>query len=263
MALINPAAPDLKRRDWVALKAPAYVFGCNRRPGLVLPFLADQTHTLHIGHDYDLTPAVSEMQEQYRVTSPLLSNYRVFRGHQDMMRRFLDTRDRLGLFFEDDAVPNTPDWVSVTNVCLSRMGAAEVFSLYGRHFDRRRFNCEYVVAGRSVLTLRKQVAQDEEDRGGRHHVFGSMAYICTRVGAEKIAALQWEGIPCDCQFWDRTEFQFLDPSPFDHDRQQGSLLFPESCGPGAVPAASAILDPPFKGRPCIDHNNPEAKFRAG
>lgn len=223
---------DPKKADWVKLDVHPYVVGCNRRPGLILPFLADQSHTLHIGVDYDLPAEAAKMRSDYDKGSPLLGNYRVFRSHQDACKRFLETKAKVALIFEDDAVPNTTDWVSVVNDAVESMQPGiDILSLYGRNFSHHRFEPEYQIGNRSVLALRFDVPQSEDDHGGRHHVHGSLAYLITRKGAKKVVELPWEGIPCDVVFWDRTEFQFLHPSPFNHNRDQGSLLFPASCPP--------------------------------
>lgn len=215
----------------VKLNCHAYVMGCDRRSGLVLPFLADQTHTLHIGTDYPLTPDVAPMAPVYAQGSPLLSNWRVYRGHQDICKRFLATKDKVCLIFEDDAVPNTADWPNVVNECIEKMGDLDILSLYGRQFKRNRFK-EILRTddGRSLLQLSDEHA-DKHARGGKHHVYGALAYLVNRRGARIISQLDWRGIPLDVEFWDETKFAFLETSPFTHDRSQGSLLFPASCPP--------------------------------
>lgn len=235
--VVNAAAPkpDPRRTDWVQLEAHAYVFGCNRRTGLILPYLADQNFTLHIGKDYNPPSDAAPIRADYAAGSPFLSNYRVFLGHQDMCRRFLNSSPApVALMFEDDAVPNCHNWTSVVNEAITTMRpGVDVLALYGRNYKKERFKVDYTIDNgrRQVLSLRPDVPQSEEDIGGKHHWHGSMAYLVTRAGAEKIAALPWEGIPCDIVFWDRTNFCGLHKGPFDHDRRQGSLLFPESCRP--------------------------------
>lgn len=224
---------DPKKKQWVAAIPEIYVVGCNRRPGLVLPYLADQSHHLHIGTDYDLPADAVPMRADYDSGSPWLGNYRVFRSHQDICKKFLKTGSKFCLIFEDDAVPNTADWVQVVNdACESMRPGVDILSLYGRNFKPHRFETVYTLGKRKVLQLRADVPQSEADRGGRHHVHGSLAYILTRKGAKKVSELPWRGIPCDCDFWDLvSNFQFIHPSPFNHDRTTGSILFPSSCPP--------------------------------
>lgn len=214
------------------LKVHAYVFGCIKRPGLVLPYLADQSHTLHIGTDYSAEgyawkPIYSHLN--------IVSHTRVFRGHQDMARRFLQTKDEVALFFEDDACPNTPDWPKIVNAAVEQFTAGslkglEVFYLHGRNFRRERFKAIEMIEGREVLQLRSDVPQCETKFGGRHHVYGSMAYLLNRASAEKWINMPWEGIPIDTIQPDRFNFAVLHPSPFDHDRSQGSIVDPKRQG---------------------------------
>lgn len=226
------------KKEWKPLAVHAYVVAHWKRPGLIVPYLIDQSHTVHQGVDYEFPLGEAPMNDLYRAGSPLLSNYRVFRAHQDVCRRFLSTHDDYALIFEDDAVPNCPEWVEIVNEAAFTMGTLDVLSLYGRHFDYSRFAVDYRIdnSKREVLRLNDPKAS-ENTRGGRHHVYGALAYLVNRIGAEKIRSQRWEGIPLDVQFWDRTDFAFIHPSPFNHDRRQGSLLYPGSCLPEPEPGS--------------------------
>lgn len=226
------------------LKAHAYIMASFMRSAIVQEALTDQSHTLHIGTDYDITPDTLPLKDQYKKICPLTSHYRIFRGHQDMAKRFLQTGDDIGLFFEDDADPNRPDWQRVVNGCLDalRLGQvdADCFYLYGREFKRERFHTHQIIEGREVLKL-SDFEATEDSPGGRHHVFGCLAYLLTRKGALQLSTLDWEGIPIDVVMPDRINFALLHPSPFNHNRSQGSLTYPSSCKPPAAQTRGPVL----------------------
>lgn len=141
-----------------------------------------------------------------------------------MMRTFVATGKPVGLFFEDDAVPNTVDYKKIVNECVANMGDLAVFNTYGRLFDLRRFRVLKRIGNRRVYVLKDGVAKTEE--GGYHCVLGSLAYLMTRDAANHFSKLPWSGWPIDQEIPDSFigSFAFLDPSPWDHDRSQGSLV---------------------------------------
>ncbi len=224
------------------LLAHAYILGSFMRDAIIQEALTDQSHTLHIGIDYKIdqhiNPDLVPMKAQYQKICPLTSHYRIFRGHQDMAKRFLRTTDEVGLFFEDDADPNRKNWHNVVNACITALERGEVYAdcfyLYGREYDRNRFEVVGEVGGHKVLKLRADDTATEDSEGGRHHVFGSLAYLLTRDGAEQLVRLPWEGIPIDVILPDRLKFRLLEDSPFNHNRVQGSLTYPSSTRPPEV-----------------------------
>jgi hypothetical protein len=227
------------------LNMHAYVFGCVRRPGLILPHLAAQSHTLHIGTDY--MPPDGTVMTQHYFQCPLIPHYRVFRGHQDMARRFLQTGEPVALMFEDDASPNTPEWTNVVNKAWAQMQeiGLEVFYLYGRQFDNRRFQVISMLDRREIIQLRSDVGATEDCQGGKHHIYGCMAYLIKREAALRWEAMEFEGIPVDVILPDRFKFALLHQTPFDHDRRQGSLIDgtppPSAARPVGMPARPPMV----------------------
>jgi hypothetical protein len=232
--------PRIRRHP--KLNVPAFVIGCDQRDGLILPYLADQDHTLHIGTDYDLPPDAKPMLQPYSKCSPLLSNYRIFRSHQDAAAKFLKTGEPIGLFFEDDAVPVDDNWANVVNEAVSLLTPQpstptspvtenkQVFYLYGREFEAGRFQTRGSIGKYEVKTLRNGAANQTEDFGGRVKVFGSLAYLLTQYAARDFVRTDWGGVPVDVVLADLCQFRFLSPSPFVHDRSQGSLNYPSFDG---------------------------------
>lgn len=233
------------------LNMEAYVMGCDRRPGLILPHLAAQTHTLHIGTDYE-PPEKTLMTKNY-YQCPLISHYRVFRGHQDMATKFLQDGGDVALMFEDDASPNCTHWTGIVNRAADWMGKLEldVFYLYGRQYNNERFQTLAMIDNREIIRLRSDVPQTEDCLGGRHHVYGCMAYLITRAAAERWEQYDFEGIPVDVILPDRFRFALLHRSPFDHDRRQGSLID----GTPARFTENPVLLKPRKVHSARDFNN--------
>lgn len=212
---------------------PAYVLSqLTKRVPLVKPFLDRHGRDVDSVTYYDNPawelPPGTDFIKAYKGFCVLQTHYRVFLGHQAMMKLFLETGEPIGLFFEDDAVPNIMLTAAIVNACAKdalEKGDCEVFATYGRLYDRRRFDCIRKVAGREVLRLKPtETKKGEFSSGGNANVLGSLAYLVTRAGAEKFANLPWEGIPVDARMPDVTKFIFLHQTPWSHDRRQGSLV---------------------------------------
>lgn len=217
-------------RKTTALTMPAFVLASDQRPSLIVPHLADQNYTVSIPvPDFELPPDAPLMLQPYLKCSPLLSNYRIFRSHQRAAQKFLVTGAPVGLFFEDDAVPVSHDWQSITNLAASMMGTerAEVFYLYGREFEAHRFETQATIFKKyEIKSLRPGQEQPPEAFGGVVKVFGSLAYLLNRLSAHQFVRTDWSGIPVDICLADLCRFRFLSPSPFVHNRSQGSLNYP-------------------------------------
>lgn len=207
---------------------PTYVLTNPRRPSLTVETLGALPHVAFVADDKPLPPGTS-LSKLYS-TLNVQGHYNVFRAHQAMARRFLAEHPDapLGFFFEDDATPAVPNWLEVVrNAVLWKetLGPElEVFFLYGRMFQAFRFQSIGQFLHRDVLRLRSDVPASESDYGGKHHVYGSLAYLMTRQAAQRFADMPWEGIPVDVILPDRFNFAFLNPSPFLHDRSQGSII---------------------------------------
>lgn len=217
------------------LAMPVIVLGCAARPGLVLPHLVAVSHTLVINPSHPLNGAT--MHPLYEKECPLQSHFNVFIGHREMARRLFKTRAPYGLLLEDDAVPNNPFWTGIVNEIGERfMGDTfDLMYLCGRCFNPTRVETVALVEpgdGKPIpiMRVRKDIEHDLADPqfGGHNHVFGSCAALWTRQFAERVADMEWPGIPNDAFFPDCAEFGFVPHthSPFTHDHSQGSLIDP-------------------------------------
>ncbi len=181
------------------------------RPALVLESLDGVDYRLSCTPDY-------ELPTDFATPFGLAANnqtgaYRCFRGHQDALG--LATGSPI-LVLEDDAVPNTRDWLSIVSAVSTAVTDVEIVSLHGRGFDVGRFDRRAVVAGRDVLVPRFWC--------GPVRVFGSLAYLIRGAAARRFMAMRYDGVPVDLLLPNRFKFCLVHPSPFDHDRRYPSLV---------------------------------------
>lgn len=213
------------------LNMPCYVLSqFEKRTPLVKQYLDGNWDVRYYDNpDWEVPPG-TDVLPCYRRHCPPVGHYRVFRGHQEMMKLFIESGHPVGLFFEDDAVPNTPECFELVNLCWSWMqqpdNPVNVLYTYGRHYDRSRFIHTASVRDREIVTLRPDLYDpaNATKKGGIHYVYGTLAYLVKREAATRIANASWRGIPIDVVVPDLNTFALLHPSPWDHDRQQGSIL---------------------------------------
>lgn len=201
-----------------------YALTHHSRPSLTVEYCEGVVP--HPNEDFSLPPGTAFIPTYSKLN--LLAHYRCLRGHQEMAWRFLDeSTEPVALLLEDDAVPNVSDWQRVVSdgvTALNNCPGAEVLSLHSRCFKRQRFDCIDMIGNREILRLKPSAGGSETDRGGRHHCFGSLAYLITRQAAARLSSAPWPGIPADIFLADHFNFIFLNPSPFNHDRRQGSIV---------------------------------------
>jgi hypothetical protein len=222
--------PEIKTS--ARLKVPAFVAGVACRDSLIEPFLHGQDY--YVNRD----PGTLEIPKDFKWdkrTPPGLINiprkgsghYRCWENHRIIARAFLDWpgQPEVGLFFEDDAVPNCDDWIDIVNRCIPMAEHFKMFNLYGRSIEGEYDKQESHIAGRQVWVPTKP----------GYKVLGSLAYLQTRATAQVIADTPFTGIPVDVAFPRITTFGMLQPDVFDHDRRQGSLLDGHKGEPGFKP----------------------------
>lgn len=178
---------------------------------MVLRALEGIGHHLSSTPDYELPPDFNtgiHLADYNQVGA-----YRCFRGHQDAIS--LAAGDPV-LVLEDDAVPNTPDWLRIVESAAADVDDVDIISLHGRGFDPSRFERRATIAGRDLLVPRFWC--------GPVRVFGSLAYLIRAPAAQRLMAMRYDGVPVDLLLPNRFKFCLLHPSPFDHDRRHASLV---------------------------------------
>lgn len=200
-------------KENAALGCDVVVVANHHRRPLVVDDLRLVPHRLSFTPDAEL-PVGFRPTYLYDDYSPL-GAYRCFLGHQLALAM---ASGRPLLVLEDDAVALTADWLEVVRVSLPLLARFEVVSLHGRAFDRTRLAPVGVLVGRRVWTPRPDPLAEV------CRVLGSLAYLISEAAARRFHALRYQGLPVDLLLASRFRFALLDPSPFGHDRRQGSLI---------------------------------------
>jgi hypothetical protein len=183
------------------------------RKSLISPYL----DKLNVKYETILTPDFNlppdfKIEPQYKsLVANHLGAYRCLRGHQ--LAAEISKSDHT-LIFEDDAVPNRPDWFEYIQQFLHHFSDEnwlECISLHGRMFDIKKF------------TSTKNNSEILYPIGSPFIVAG-LAYFVNKQGKEKIINHKYNGLPLDLFLYWKLNYILVNPSPFNHDRSEGSLI---------------------------------------
>lgn len=208
-----PSPVSLAQRQAVELDCDVVVVANHHRIPLVLADLSEVPHRVSLTPDAEL-PAGFRARHPYGDYNPL-GAYRCFVGHQQALAL---GNGRPFLVLEDDAVAVAPDWRHLVSLALALLARFDVVSLHGRDFDRSRMDAIGALAGRRLWAPRPDPLADV------CRVLGSLAYVIRAEAAARFRALRYDGLPVDLLLASHFRFALLDPSPFAHDRRQGSLI---------------------------------------
>lgn len=190
----------------------------NHRKPIIEEYLKDISHTTLISTDYDLPkdwkphPAYEHLVKHMRGwQGHLRCNY----GHRDALLK--TTADRI-LVIEDDARPNTKDWLKIITPAVKLLDKHEIVSIHGREFDERIFNI-------SVFDKKNNInLYTPKDSITYRRVLGSLSYFIKRSDISRITENMFNGLTQDLLISNCFNFCLLNPSVLDHDRSQGSLI---------------------------------------
>jgi len=196
-----------------------YVVATKKRPAIVLEALATIPHEVCWTSDYKLPEGWKALDAYGSLVQNQVGALRCWRGHQDALKRFLESKNDAALVMEDDAWPNTPVWTTVAALTMQLLDEFDAVSLHGRAFRHEDFDARPLdpktLTERSVLVPKAQ---------GQTWVQGSLAYLIRRDAAERWVADSYNGYPSDLYLCNRHKFALIDPSPFDHNRTYKSLI---------------------------------------
>lgn len=201
--------------------AMTYIVATRKRPAIVLEYLTKVPHHVCWTTDYKLEEGWKPRPEYASLVQNQVGALRCWRGHQDALKFFRDQTPNVdaALILEDDAVPNTPVWPQVCVAAFQRLKEFEVVSLHGRAFRNEDFDAQPVagpeLAGWNLLVPKAQ---------GQVWVQGSLAYMIRRDAVDRFINDSYDGYPSDIYICNRFKFALVSPSPFNHDRSQGSLI---------------------------------------
>lgn len=169
-------------------------------------------HTIHWTTDYDLPPDFRAAPQFCGLVVNHTGFMRNFRGHQDALRQLTKP---IALIFEDDTAFGMPDWKMVVNQAANYVDDFEVISLHGREWSHNDFAPFRPLYGPCQLLGAK--------KSDGIWCVGALAYMIKQENTKRFLDLPYEGQPTDVLLHERYKFAVVDPSPFIHDRRQGSL----------------------------------------
>jgi hypothetical protein len=190
------------------------VIGTKHKPILTTEYLNNIEYRVFYTTDYDLPVdfKVHQSNLEYKnALSHMLGAYRCFRGHQDAM---VGCNNDTILVFEDDAVPNREDWHKVVNVASKLLDKYEIVSLHCRHLNKYMFE-KKIIDGISFLCKKPNT---------KVWTIGSLCYLIKKQTVNKICSYQFDGCPMDMFLNRYFSFCVVENSPFNHDRQHGSIV---------------------------------------
>lgn len=141
--------------------------------------------------------------------------YRCFKGHQEALR--VAEKDYI-LLLEDDAVPNRDSWKQIVIDSCELLKKYDYVSLHAR--DILGINKRFYHKGREYCTL-KPISNFQVKN--MCWACAALAYLVKKSTVPSIADVKYNGIPFDIWLYNQNACILLD-SPFDHDRQHGSII---------------------------------------
>jgi len=180
----------------------------HKRKPLILDHLQGIKHKVHYTTDYDLPEGWKPKEGNGGLIHRQERGYRCFRGHQDAHKLI---EGDYALILEDDAVPNTPGWLSAVAEGMLMMSKYELVSFHGRGFDLQEYD-------------KMEGFDFYIPRIPRTWIVASLAYIIRKDAAAIVGEVEFDGFPFDLWVYRRLKYCLRHPSPFDHDMREGSLI---------------------------------------
>jgi len=184
------------------------------RNSLLLPRIKHLNPIVSVTPNYDLpagfNPSVKGLTYNH------LGTYRCFKGHQDAITKAKDSKYNYALIFEDDAIPNKQDWDVIVedSVSLLERKQFDLVSFHGRQHDLKCFDCHTLyIEYQMIFPAAKNL-----------WIVAALAYLIPREQYDKLLAFEYDGTPWDIVLYRNFKYCLMEPSCFNHDRSQGSLV---------------------------------------
>lgn len=203
------------------------------RSPIITEYLGQAGQPYHLSLTPDLPlPAERDWPNDW-LNHNTLGAYRCYMAHRLALSATLGDRkldewkgDEVICVFEDDARPHWQDWFQQTAKAADLLKDFEVVSLHGRRTvgTRHKHANGQMYA---IPTYGKHGVCTKQRQQGEFEGFwtcGSLAYLVSADTAYKIIALPYDGMPMDLVLVNRFKAAIIEPSPFLHDRQHGSLV---------------------------------------
>lgn len=188
----------------------------HHRKALIVDHLQDIPHFISYTADCDLPIGWEPKPEYSHLVQHMRGHtgaHRCIEGHKSALKM---CSKEIVLILEDDAVPNQNNWLDIVAKSIPLLQSHEMISLHGRNADFKVFNKIHFHKDISLYV--------PKDETSNRYVLGSLAYIIKKKDINKIYNHNYNGLPMDIFIANCFNFCFIDPSPFNHDRSQGSLI---------------------------------------
>jgi len=186
------------------------VVSTKKRKALIISHLKELNPIISITPDYSLPEGFEPTVKG--LTYNHLGTYRCFRGHQDAITKA--TKD-YALIFEDDAVPNRPDWYKVVCDSLFLADVYDLVSFHARGYDRSLF-----IPFNSIHNPHNFIWTSHEGIW----IVAALAYLISKENYERAINFTYDGTPWDLVLYRNFSYCLMEKSPFDHDRSERSLV---------------------------------------
>jgi len=192
-----------------------FVLATNKRQALIPKYLDEKNikYEMYYTPDYNLDMSTVKHKQYTFSDGNLISHYRIFRGHQDVMKKI--NKD-YALIFEDDAVPNCSDWVDIIDKSMHFCNDYDFVSLHARKPNLSMYDVIGNVNDRSML-------KPKQYGFWFNQLCGCMAYL---IKKDKISCYVndiFDGTPDDVTLYSK-KFVLLEPTIFNHNNGQETTL---------------------------------------
>ena len=181
------------------------VVASHHRKPLIIDYLKDIPHKVVYTPDYELpvgfVPSIGGLVQNH------LGAYRCFRGHQDAISK---CKKDMVLIFEDDAVPNNEKWLSIIIDGVFLLNEFEMVSFHSRQYNIEQF----------LLVCDKYIKPRTKDVW----IVAALCYVLKKKSFDFILNAKYMGIPYDLLLYRNFSYCLLEPSIFDHNCSEGSLI---------------------------------------
>lgn len=122
------------------------------------------------------------------------------------------------LILEDDADPNTSIWLEIAKECELLLNRFQIVSLHSREPNDiwNMWKREKVIDEISVFYPKDNLTP--------RRALGTLAYMVNKQTLPQIQSHNYNGLPIDIFYCNCFNFCFIEPTPFNHNRSQGSLI---------------------------------------
>jgi len=192
-----------------------FVLATKRRSPLIPKFLDSKNvkYELYYTPDYVLDVSTVKHKQYTFSEGNLISHYRIFRGHQDVMNKI---SKEYALIFEDDAVPNCDDWVEIIKKCIPFCDDYDLVSLHARTPNKQMYDVIENINQRQILKPKKYGFWFNQ-------LCGCMAYLIKKDKITCYTNETFDGTPDDVTLYSK-QFVLLEPSIFNHNNGQETTL---------------------------------------